>query len=432
MSEAAYNLDVVAQSVPAVDQTKGVPRSRPIPHVNIQAFCEDKRTADAIESASADRRLAKAKVVVHMGGIKSAIALYGDAPTPNLIIAETVLGRSEMLSDLESLAEVCDPNTKVVVVGYLNEVEIYRELLRFGVSDYVVGPVSVPQVIEAISSIYANPDTDPIGQVIAFVGAKGGSGSSTVCHNTAFALSNLVEADVVVADLDLPFGTGGLDFNLDPFQGINEALASYERLDEALLDRLLSRCADHLSLLAAPIVLDHPYNIDTNACTSVIDIMRRAVPWIAVDVPHVWTAWAKEVLLKADTVVITAAPDLANLRNTKNLLDELKRSRPNDSLPILVLNQLGVPKRPEITRKEFGSAIELEPKVAIDFDAKLFGDAANNGQMIEELSGKSDAAQSFRWLASVISDHSEPTKENESLFAPILSRLSLSTFLGRK
>ena len=231
-------------------------RARPIPRINIQAFCEDQDTAGVIQKASEDRRLAKAHVTVQMGGVQAATAFYRNASTPNLIIIESLLDRQDMLTDFDRLAEVCDPGTKVVAVGHINDVLLYRELLRRGVSEYIVAPVGVLQVIESISAIYTDPETGPVGQVIAFVGAKGGSGSSTVCHNTAFAIAAALNSDVVIADLDLPFGTAGLDFNQDPIQGIAEALAAPERMDEVLLDRLLSRCSDHLSLFAAPGTLD--------------------------------------------------------------------------------------------------------------------------------------------------------------------------------
>jgi pilus assembly protein CpaE len=155
-------------------------------------------------------------------------------------------------------------------------------------------------------------------------------------------------------------------------------------------------------------------------------MMRDNVPWVAVDVPHLWTAWAKQVVLGADHVVITAAPDLANLRNTKNLVDQLKGSRPNDWAPLLVLNQVGVPKRPEISVKDFGHAVELEPKVVINFDAQLFGTAANNGQMIEEVSDKSKAADAFRSLAKLLTGRSEQRSERQSTLAPILASLRLT------
>jgi pilus assembly protein CpaE len=379
-----------------------------------------------IEEASQDRRLAKARVTVQMGGVQAAIAFYKNASTPNLIVIESLLDRTDLLGELDRLAEVCDSGTKVIVIGHVNDVLLYRELLRRGVSEYVVAPAKVLQIIESISNIYTDPETGPVGQIIAFVGAKGGSGSSTVCHNTAFAMASALKSDVVIADFDLPFGTASLDFNQDPLQGIADALASPERLDEMMLDRLLSRCSDHLSLFAAPSTLERPYDLEPATCDTVLDVVRESVPWIAVDVPHLWTAWAKQVVLKADHVVITAAPDLANLRNAKNMVDQLKYSRPNDRPPLLVLNQVGMPKRPEISVKDFSYAIELEPKVVIDFDAQLFGKAANNGQMIEEVSDKSKAANAFRNLANLLTDHSQKKNERQSILAPILARLRLT------
>ena len=431
MSDAAYSLGPDPEEARQAPEPHVEPScARPIPRVNIQAFCEDQATAVAIQRAAEDRRLNKAHVTVQMGGLQAANAFYRNASTPNLIIIESLRAREEMVGDLDRLSEVCDPGTKVIVIGHVNDVTLYRELVRRGISEYVVAPVKAMQVIESISAIYTDPETGPVGQVIAFVGAKGGSGSSTVCHNTAFSIASLVKNDVVIADLDLPFGTAGLDFNQDPIQGIAEALASPERLDEMLLDRLLSRCSDHLSLFAAPSTLDRPYDVEPHACDAVLDVMRANVPWIAVDLPHLWTAWAKQVVLSADHVVITANPDLANLRNAKNLVDQMKLTRPNDRQPILVLNQVGVPKRPEISVKDFSQALELEPKAVINFDAQLFGTAANNGQMVEEISEKSKAAEQFRHLAHLLTDRVEQKGEQSSLLAPILSRLRLSRTSG--
>ncbi|MGI9382033.1 MAG: AAA family ATPase [Methyloligellaceae bacterium] len=399
--------------------------ARPIPRINIQAFCEDQRTAAILQQASQDRRLAKAHVTVQMGGVEAATAFYRNAPTPNLIMVESMLDRDAMLADLERLAGVCDSGTKVLVVGHVNDVLLYRQLMQRGVSEYLVMPLTASDVMASLSGIYSDPDSEPVGQVVAFVGAKGGVGSSTVCHNTAWAISETIETDVVIGDFDLAFGTAGLDFNQDPVQGIADALTSPERLDEVLLDRLLSRCSDHLSLFAAPGTLEQTYDLDPAACDTVIDIVRTNVPYMAVDIPHVWTSWARQVLLHADHIVITAAPDLANLRNAKNLIDKIKSSRSNDAPPLLVLNQVGLPKRPEISVREFANALECEPKAVVEFDAQLFGTAANNGQMIEEISNKSKAAEQFRDLAYLLSERAEPKAEHTSLLAPILSRLSL-------
>ncbi len=397
----------------------------PIPRISIQAFCEQQATADVLQIVSEDRRLSKAHVNVQLGGAKAALAFYQNAPTPNLILLEILQEQDTILHELDRLAEVCDAGTKVVVVGGVNDILMYRELLRRGVSEYLVSPVTPMQVMESISSFYNDPETSPVGQVMAFVGAKGGSGSSSVCHNTAWLVTEAIKSDAVIADMDLPFGTAGLDFNQDPVQGVFDALSAPERLDSVLLDRLLSKCSERLSLFSAPGTLDREYDIEASSCDIMLDVVRQNVPYVMLDLPHMWTSWTKEVLFQADEVVITAEPDLASLRNTKNLVDVLKGERKNDHPPFLVLNKVNMPKRPEISPKDFCNAVELEPSVIINFDAELFGTASNNGQMIDEISKKSRAAEQFRTLAFLLTHRTDQkTETKSSMFAPLLEKLN--------
>ena len=392
----------------------GTERARPIPRISIQAFCDDQRTAEVLQYAAEDRRLSKAHVSVHMGGIGAAIAHYVDSPTPNLIIVDSALKGSQLVHDLDTLAESCDPGTRVIVVGRHNDVLLYRELLKRGVSEYLVTPVDPLAMMESISNLYNNPDTDPVGHVFAFIGAKGGVGSSTICHNVAWTLSEVLKSNVTIADLDMAFGTTGLDFNQDPVQGIAEALAAPERLDDQLLDRLLTKCSEHLSIFAAPVVLDRDYEISPEACDVVIDVVRQNVPYVAIDLPHCWAPWTKRVLMQADEVIITAVPDLANLRNAKNIVDLLKSSRKNDGKPHLVLNMTNVPKRQEITQKEFEQALDIKAISVIEYDCEAFSQAANNGQMIEEMDPKAKAAEKFREIAMGMTHRKEMKSEKKS------------------
>lgn len=414
----------------AGDGASSMEKARPIPRISIQAFCDDQHTAEVLQYAAEDRRLSKAHVSVHMGGISAAIAHYVDSPTPNLIIVDSSLRGQQLVAELDALAESCDPGTKVIVIGRHNDVLLYRELLKRGVSEYLVTPIEPLQLMESISNLYNNPDTDPVGHVFAFIGAKGGVGSSTICHNVAWTLSEALKSNVTIADLDLAFGTTGLDFNQDPVQGIAEALAAPERLDDQLLDRLLTKCSEHLSIFAAPVVLDRDYEISPDSCDMVIDVVRQNVPYVAVDLPHSWSPWTKRVLMQADEVLITAVPDLANLRNAKNIVDLLKTSRKNDRKPHLVLNMTGVPKRQEISLKEFEQALDIKAISVIDYDSESFSQAANNGQMIEEMNPKAKAAEKFREIAMAMThrkDHKADKKQASALspLAPLLEKLKL-------
>src|SRR6185436_11665728 len=149
--------------------------------------------------------------------------------------------------------------------------------------------VGTIDVIRAVSGLFHASDAKPVGRTLAVVGAKGGVGASTVAHNIAWAIARDVHLDAVVADLDLPFGTAGLDFNQDPPQGIADAVTSPDRIDTAFVDRLLSKCTDHLSLLAAPATLDKVYDFGAEAFDSILDSLRTSIPCVVLDVPHQWS-----------------------------------------------------------------------------------------------------------------------------------------------
>ncbi len=395
----------------------------PAPRVSVQAFCETVETAAAVQGAGEDRRLTKAHLKIQMGGIAAAIEAYKGAPTPNVIVIETENRGDEILTGLDSLAEVCDAGTRVVIIGRLNDVVLYRELLRRGVNDYLMTPVGTIDVVRAICGLFSAPDAKPVGRVIAVVGAKGGVGASAVAHNLAWAVAREAQLDTVVVDLDLGFGTAGLDYNQDPPQGVADAVFSPDRIDNAFIDRLLSKCTDHLGLLAAPATLDRVYDFAAEAFDPIVDSLRTTVPCIVLDVPHQWSGWIKKTLIGADDILVVAAPDLANLRNTKNLLDLLKAARPNDRRPRYCLNQVGMPKRPEIKPADFAKALEDQPAAVIPFEPQLFGTAANNGQMIAELSASHKVADTFRQLAQGLTGRGDQKSGRSGLLPPLIAKL---------
>lgn len=421
------NLAYETQALPDRSETDPgmVDSLRPLPRISIQAFCETEGVARPIERAGEDRRMAKTHLKVHMGGLETAVEFYKTAPTPNLILLESRCEPREMLDSLRSLAEVCDPTTKVVIIGHYNDIWLYRELIRSGISEYVVAPISMADILTVISGIFVNPESEPLGRTIAFVGAKGGVGSSTIAHNVAWSMSTLFKSEVVVADMDLAFGTANINFDQDPAQGIAEAVFSPERIDETYLDRLLAQCAENLSLLAAPSTLDRIYDFDPDAFAQIIDVAQRSAPIVVLDVPHLWSGWAKTTLMQADEIVITATPELANLRNAKNLVDMLKKLRPNDALPKLVINQAGVPKRPEITPADFSEPLGITPMAVIPFDPLLFGNASNNGRMLGEMDAKNPIVGMINEVAHVVTGRAEIKSKKKPGIEQLLGRLKL-------
>jgi pilus assembly protein CpaE len=404
---------------PPVEHFGAAPHERPVPRISIHAFCEFPDTGAALQHASADRRLSKAHLQVQLGGVNAAIEHYSGQITPNLLIVETKLSGQEALGELDALAEVCDPATKVIVVGRTNDVELYRELMRRGASEYLVAPLSPLQLIEVISGLYLDPGATPIGRVVAVIGARGGAGSSTLSHNIGWCIAEELHINTAIVDLDLPFGTVGLDFNDEASQGVADALSAPERLDDVLLDRLLLKRGDHLSLFTAPAALERDYDAVPESYEAVIDAVRQTTPCVILDLPHGWSPWIRASLLAADDVVIVATPDLTSLRNAKNIIELVKNARPNDNPPRLVINQVGMPKRPEIPPKDFAETMGVDPSAIVGFEPALFGQAANNGQMVIELAPKAPVSEAVRRLCRSLTGRSASgsTKNSASIFS---------------
>ena len=234
----------------------------PVPRIAIHFFCRNEETAAAATRAAGDRRLSRA--------------------TP----------------------KVCDPNTKVVVIGASNDIALYRELMRRGVSEYLVPPIQPLQLIRTIAGLYADPTTPFVGRTVGFVGSKGGVGASTLAHNIAHTLAEQVKVNTVIADYDLAFGTAGLDFNQDPLQGVYDALHQPDRLDPVLLDRMTARCTDRLSLFAAPATLDDVYEFGPDVFEEVFNRIRTTAPFVIMDIPHTWNTWVKQTILACDDVIL--------------------------------------------------------------------------------------------------------------------------------
>ncbi len=394
---------------------------RTIPAISIKVFYERSETAQIVKTAASDRRMKQASLECIAGGLSTAIEYLSANITPNLLIIESNLPSNEMLTQIDILAQYCDSDVEIMVIGAVNDIVLYRELMARGVSEYLVPPLQPLQLLRAISKLFSNPETPFLGRSIATIGAKGGVGSSTIAHNLAWAIAENIKLNTTLMDLDLSFGTTALDFNRDGPQSVADALLAPERADQAIIARLLTPATERLSLFTAPATVSQEFDISPEAFDTVIQAVRNTVSHLVLDLPHSWNSWVKDSLVSADEVILVCQPDLASLRNGKNLIDRLKSERPNDSAPHLVMNMVGIPKRPEVPLKDFATAIGVQPTLVIPYDPTVFGTATNNGQMISEYQPESKSALLMDELAGLMTGKTAQT-EKKSFLQKLLRR----------
>ena len=167
IGEGAAGYRGAAEPVAAGD----VESLRPLPRISVHAFCISDNVHRTMEQCAVDRRMTRVSMRITHGNIAAAANMFSSTPTPNLIILETEAGPRELMAELAPLAEVCDPSSRVIVVGRHNDIALYRELIRSGISEYIVTPFSMADIMTAMSSIFVDPEAEPLGRSIAFIGA---------------------------------------------------------------------------------------------------------------------------------------------------------------------------------------------------------------------------------------------------------------------
>lgn len=373
----------------------------------------------AVVEGLGDRKLSRSNVDARIGGIEAAIAHYQDNSTPQLVLLETNSESAEVLNELDRLAEVCDAGTNVLLMGSSNDIILYRELIRRGVAEYLVGQVAPKQILDAVTAIFEDPESPAMGRSIAFMSSRGGGGSSSIAHNVAWHLGQEYGEEVAVIDLDITFGTAALSFNLETQQTLEMALADTNRLDDQLLDRFLIEYDDNVRLLASPSNLNAEERLMTDSFDQLLELVRRRSSFVVLDVPHRWAPWVQQVLLDADEVVLVGVLNLSGLRDTKNLVDHLRQQRGNTSPVHMVLNHQGAFKKTELSPKDFETATEVKPDVIIPHAPALFGTAANNGQMVGQVNAKHKSVEALRELAILVSGREPQQKLKKGLLSQL-------------
>ena len=352
--------------------------------ISIDIFPVADETVSAAKGLGEQRAFVRCRIALREGGLARAVGYYADHPSPELIIVEDDSDTATMQSRLDTLAQVVEPGRKLIVVGSANDISIYRRVVSLGVTDYLVSPVPLDALMDAIERALHDPRGPQLSRYIAVIGSRGGVGASAVAHNLAWACANKANVRTILADLDLIYGTAALAFNQDPKQPFADAFVDPERLDATLLERYMMGEDENLQILSTNGNLRHYESINEEAVDRVVDLCRQMAKLVVLDIAHVWNEWVEGLVVGADETVVVVAPDLANIRDARNLVDFLHGKRGEAKAPRLIINKSDLARKTRLLPKDISNTLGLEPLATIPFDPATFIEAANEGKMIGE------------------------------------------------
>src|SRR5437588_4288574 len=229
------------------------PGKAPVGRPAFLAFVADGETEKLLQECAT--QLALGQGTIRRGGIARAIEHLGQHRSPHILIVD-VSGIELPISKVNELADVCEPGVAVVAIGNRNEIGLYRDLLHAGVADYVVKPLNTQLLAKALASGRAHtgeasPIHKKLGTMVGFVETRGGVGTTTLAVNMAWYLANRQSRRVALLDLDLQNGDCALALDIKPNSGLREALGNPLRIDNTLLERVMTPVGERLFVLSS-------------------------------------------------------------------------------------------------------------------------------------------------------------------------------------
>lgn len=362
------------------------------------AFCADSTTHAAIDRVIGDMMLPHASI--RKGSVKDAIKFLSQHPSPKLLMVD-ISGSDLPLSDIDSLADVCEPGVSVIAVGERNDCGLFRDLLHHGVVDYLVKPLSPQLLQKAISNIADEGDQpksqNKLGKLVAVLGARGGVGATTIATSLSWVIAQQRRRKVALLDLDLQFGTVALSLDIEPSRGMREALESADRLDGLFLDRMLVQHSDRLYVMSAEESPDEALLIDSVAIELLLSELRSKFHYVFVDLPRNANPSTHQVLEYATDLILVSDLSLAGMRDTMRTLAYLPALNASCNTSI-VASRTGEHKQGEMPKAEFEKGIGRKIDYFLPFDAKTVAAATNFGQPVA--AGKGPVAKGLGDMAN--------------------------------
>jgi len=362
------------------------------------------------------------RVVSHLGALEAKVragdlasarkAIDPQSP-PDLMLLD-ISGSSDPVSALDELMQLCPRSTRVLVIGSVNDVSLYRSLTSLGVIDYLVKPVSGEVLHDALAALLDDGGRDGGGlqtRITAFLGARGGVGTTSLAVATAWYFVNEFHQRASLIDLDLHFGTLALGLDLEPGRGLREALEHPERIDSLLISSAMSSAGDRLKVLAGEESLEETMHFHPNGFGPLFELLANDFDQLVIDLPRALDDGSRHVISSADTFVLVTDLSLAGLRDALRIMDLVKRIG-SKAAPIIVASQVGAPHRGEISQREFERGLGQSLDHLVSYDPKAAVSMARHGKALPAVARTSKAAEEMLALARRLSGREAAKKRS--------------------
>jgi pilus assembly protein CpaE len=398
-----------------------------LPAATVDLFLKDKETIDAAQALQNDWRFARVKIRVQEGTVETATKLYAGSTSPEIVFIETDTTENSFIARLTELSSHCDERTSAIVIGPVNDVNLYRSLTSMGVSDYLVRPV--PQ--DTLGDVIAQTLIEKLGaagsRLVAVIGAKGGVGVSALAQALAYGASESLGQKTLLLDGAGAWSSLAVGMGFEPVASTAEAIKAVTARDADSLRRMLYNAGDKLSVLATgtePMLETAP---TLGQFEEILNVTMNSYPLVIADLSGAPAALKKTILTRAHEIIVVSTPTLSALRSARALMQEIKKMHGGMAANMdLIINMVGLAPGKEVSKGDIKAALDFEPSVLVPFDTKLFIGAENEGRKIASEKAGQDILQKLLPLIQKVVAREAPAasgKDEAGLLVGLMGKI---------
>lgn len=383
---------------------------------------------EAVQALSADWRFARVVINVHAGGVEEAIRYYNQGPSADIVFIETDTTDDAFIGKLGELSGHCDETTSAIVIGPINDVNLYRSLTAMGVSDYLVRPVPLDTLGDVIAQNLIEKLGTAGSRLIAITGSKGGTGASTLSQVMALAASDILLQKTLLLDAAGGWSSLAVGMGFEPVASTAEAIKAAFARDQDSMRRMLYQAGDKLSVLATGM---EPMLDMAGAMAQFEEVLNMTManyPLVIADLSGAPVTVKKMILTRAHEIVIVSTPTLSSLRSTRTLMGEIRKLHGGQASNIdLIINMAGLAPGKEVARCDIKTALDMEPYTVIPFDPKFFIGLENEGRKMTDDKAGQDIMQKILPLLQKMMKKEAPLPEQggEGFLSSILGKMKV-------
>ena len=331
--------------------------------------------------------------LLRTGGVPVSVAAEGPGRKADLFIVDGRTDPTAAMGRVESL-RATQPTAGIFVVAREPNPDLIIQSMRAGANEFFTFPPPEESFREALRRLAARRTASGQGQsgtTFVFLGAKGGTGTTTIAVNCAVELAHLSGQRTVVVDLKPGLGEVGLFLGVRSRYTLVDALDNMHRLDAEFMRELLTKHKSGLDILAGSDNFDRPGSSDSTGIEEILRHLREEYAYLVVDAGSQVNAAVSAALFAADTIGLVANPDVPSIRNAQRLIDRIRQLGASVDRVRLLLNRTAEPY--PIPPAQIEAAVGHPIDHMFPSDYKTVSGALNSGVPLAQTGSTNLAAQ---------------------------------------